>query len=86
MWRGYEACLALYHNVIIREWIRRGYKNNMALMDVPQNVTIPPWMALETFHSSHRAALLFKDGTHYGRFGWLEQPIIEYWWPTKNGF
>ena len=29
MWRGYELALQEYYNTILREWISRGYNNNM---------------------------------------------------------
>lgn len=34
--------------------------------------------------ASHRAALLFKNPAHYGQFGWIETPRIDYYWPTRH--
>jgi len=31
IWRGYELALQEYYNTIVREWVKRGYKNTMAL-------------------------------------------------------
>ena len=31
MWKGYEDTLKLYHDIMIAEWINRGYKNSMEL-------------------------------------------------------
>ena len=45
---------------------------------------IPPWIGRDEFHASHRAALLYKEPVHYGKFGWTEEPKECYWWPTKN--
>jgi hypothetical protein len=81
MWRGYEDALSLYHNRIIIEWIDRGYNNNMPYIDVGK-VVMPPWMGDENFHSSHRAALLFKQPDHYSQFNWNETPSMMYVWPT----
>jgi hypothetical protein len=83
MWRGYEDALKLYANVVIREWIGRGYNNNMSLYDVPSDIILPPWLGNEDFHSTHRARLLFKDQEHYGQFGWTETPCDQgYLWPA----
>lgn len=43
---------------------------------------LPPWLGNEELHSSHRAALLYKDENHYGRFAWAERPRIRYKWPA----
>lgn len=81
-WRGSEPSLALYHNVCLREWLRRGYahtENEIACGDSPAP---PPWLGREEIHASHRAALLAKDPTHYRQFGWLETPSVDYIWPV----
>ena len=31
MWKGYESALQLYFNLCVKEWIKRGYNNNMKL-------------------------------------------------------
>ena len=59
MWAGYEASLIEYGNVCIKEWIRRGYKNNMPLITV-QHSKMPWWIGNDDFHTSHKSALLFK--------------------------
>jgi len=45
----------------------------------------------ERLHSSHRAALLYKNPEWYGRFGWSEHPAVPdskgrlpYYWPTTK--
>jgi hypothetical protein len=37
MWRGYELALQEYYNTVVREWVKRGYKNTMELelVDIP---------------------------------------------------
>lgn len=87
MWRGYERSLALYHDCCIREWIRRGYTNNMPLlfsMDEADQLVEPWWLGYDKFHSSHRAALLHKDREWYGQFSWPEAPLLDYWWPSQH--
>jgi hypothetical protein len=82
MWRKYPEALTAYMNACIREWIRRGYKNNMSIMEISKPITFPHWYGDERLHSSHRASLLCKNPTHYGQFGWTEKPFIEYFWPV----
>jgi hypothetical protein len=85
MWEGYIAALVEYGNVIIREWVRRGYNNAMPILSV-QAFELPPWFGVEAFHASHRSNLLRKLPEHYSQFGWKEGPDLPYFWPTKQGF
>ena len=80
MWRGHERALKFYCNAMVREWVRRGYKNTMKLYPIKGEVTFPSWWGNEELHSSHRAALLEKDNEHYSRFNWKETPGINYVW------
>lgn len=82
MWRGHADALALYHNVVIEEWVRRGYRNNMPFLPVSARPSIPSWVGDAAFHASHRSNLLRKDPTFYGRHGWSEGPDLPYVWPT----
>jgi hypothetical protein len=84
MWIGYQGALIEYGNIIIKEWIRRGYVNNMPLMD-PGDIVMPPWFGDDRFHASHRSNLLRKLPEHYNQFGWKEGPDMPYFWPTKEG-
>jgi len=94
-WIGHEGFLIEYGLTMCKEWIRRGYKDTCtakigAFYDNPE-VTAktkhrPDWWGNEAFHSSHRAALLFKDEKWYSQFGWKEKPVYDYWWPTENGY
>jgi hypothetical protein len=85
MWKNYSNALSLYLNMCIKEWINRGYKNNMKLIEIEKDsVSLPPWMGDERLHSSHRASLLYKNPIYYGQFGWKEEPRINYFWPVKN--
>jgi hypothetical protein len=82
MWRGYEDALKRYLKCCIDEWVARGYKNNMGV-EAPTSAILPPWVGDERVHSSHRANLLRKDPTHYGSFGWKEDPTMPYYWPSN---
>lgn len=82
MWKGYENGLTLYMNYCIKEWIQRGYKNNMPIVEV-EKIVMPPWFGDEKFHSSHRSNLLEKDFEWYSKFGWTEEPGMPYVWPVR---
>ncbi len=84
MWRGYEDALALYANVCIGEWVRRGYKNNMPLMSHDQHPRMPRWLGDSSFHASHRGNLLRKDYAYYSQFGWAESTDLPYVWPESE--
>jgi hypothetical protein len=85
MWRGYEDALRLYHDVMIAEWINRGYNNTMPFLYDYENPTtgiLPPWVGDEAIHASHRSNLLRKEPEYYLQFGWTEGPELEYVWPV----
>lgn len=66
MWRGYEDALKLYFNVIVQEWIDRGYRNNLPLFEVDESkVKMPWWMSKDDFHFSHQASLCRKKPEYY---------------------
>ena len=94
MWAGHELSLLHYGSEMCLEWARRGYVDNMlprfreamSVLHLDGASDAPPqWIGNEAFHSSHRAALLFKNPNWYGQFNWLEQPKLDYVWPTSNG-
>lgn len=84
MWKGYENALLLYYNTIVKEWESRGYKNSMLLADL-ENISIvyPPWFGDERIHSSHKASLLYKLPDFYSKYGWTEEPQINYYYPVR---
>lgn len=83
MWRGYEDALRLYMNACIREWVRRGRRNEMPEAAAREPVAMPPWLGDERVHAAYRANLLRKDPQHYGRLGWSDDPALEYAWPVR---
>ncbi|RKY28522.1 MAG: hypothetical protein DRP83_00545 [Planctomycetota bacterium] len=82
MWTGYENALLLYYCTVVKEWIRRGFENNMPLYGVPF-LDMPPWHGYQPFHASHRSNLLRKDPIHYMIFGWEEPDDLPYYWPSS---
>lgn len=83
MWVGYEWALRCYHNQCIQEWLSRGYSNNMPLMEeIGGCPDMPPWFGDDSFHASHRSNLLRKDPVFYGKYGWSEDPLMPYVWPS----
>jgi hypothetical protein len=81
MWIGCEDALTVYMNACISEWVRRGFKNTMALQPYFP-VVLPPWFGREDVHAAYRSKLLEKLPEHYSRFGWLEEPGRAYVWPV----
>lgn len=82
MWREHPDALKLYHNIMIKEWMTRGYKNTMRFEFVfPYEVVMPSWIGNPDFHASHRSNLLRKDPKFYSQYGWQESPDLPYVWP-----
>ena len=85
MWLPYYPALLLYRNEMIKEWISRGFKNAMSILEISELIIIMPiWLGNPLLHSSHRSNLLRKDPTWYGQFGWIEKPDMQYWWPVST--
>tara|TARA_R110000782_G_scaffold72796_5_gene145610 strand:+ start:287 stop:757 length:471 start_codon:yes stop_codon:yes gene_type:complete len=80
MWTNYENALKLYTNVMIDEWINRGYNNTMKHEVIEGNIVYPSWLGNDLFHSSHRANLLRKDEGYYSKFYWNEDSSSPYAW------
>ncbi|KXA95115.1 hypothetical protein AKJ65_02540 [candidate division MSBL1 archaeon SCGC-AAA259E19] len=86
MWEGYERALKLYHDTVIKEWIKRGYENNMDLFNVKTSVDYPPWLGDERLHDSHKSNLLRKNPDYYSQFNWEVPDDLDYFWPTKEDY
>jgi len=80
MWKGYSFALKEYFNVILTEWINRGYKNNMQYYDLPTKFSYPLWLGNKDFHDSHKSNLLRKDFNFYSKYLWNVQNDLEYMW------
>jgi len=73
MWSGYEDALKLYHDIMIAEWISRGYKNTMELYSC---IDISTPITLNILHS-----LLTVDYQNSGYFEmpkWLDDNFCSY--------
>jgi len=83
MWKGYSQALNLYHNEVVREYVRRTGSSDYPTFQVGE-VTLPPWFGSPSIHASHRSNLLRKNPDWYGQFGWSESPNLEFVWPDTN--
>ena len=85
MWFNHIDALKLYVNVMITEWIFRGYKNTMLIYTLPNNIIMPKWLGNKKFHHSHQKSLLVKAPEHYkSLFKYKKLPTnYEYIWPVK---
>lgn len=84
MWAGHEHALCIYHDAMIREWTRRGYRNNMPMLADhldPARIDAPEWLGHERLHASHRWRLFEKDPDHYGALGFGDETPQPYFWP-----
>jgi hypothetical protein len=69
-------------NSMIREWVRRGYRNTMFLVKLTEPYRYPPWFGEPEFHAAHRSNLLRKDPEYYRKY-WPEEPAdMDYVWPV----
>ena len=82
-WRPYLNALKYYANCIIKEHIRRGYKNSIELYKLPKIVIKPWWSHWDRLHQSHRAMLFRKNPFYYeGKFDIQEEFLrYGYIWP-----
>lgn len=97
MWANFKPALALYSLYGLEELSRRGrhyphhveffknyipqYAAGIDLQEIYDTITLPSWLGDDRLHSSHRAALLYKDEVWYSRYNWQEKPAT----PFKNG-
>lgn len=82
MWDNHLDALCEYWQECIDEWVRRKYINGMFVPSFDKNAPKPSWFGDYRLHSSHRAALLYKDVGWYSQFNWEEIPELNYWWPV----
>lgn len=88
MWLNHEDWLKAYYNACLREWIARGYRNNMPMIPQLQisctQHNRPWWLGYQTFHDSHKSNLIRKNPEFYLRQqGWEDTPRdLPYLWPV----
>jgi len=69
MWSENKEFLNNYAHTICREWISRGYNDNMiSRFSFDNNAKPPSWWGREDIHKSHRSQLLAKNFTHYSQY------------------
>lgn len=83
MWWNFSSCLRLYYNFMIIEWVNRGFKNTMPILDIG-DVVYPDWFLnekeLQLVMISQRSNLIDKLPDHYSKFGWKSYNIKGYYW------
>lgn len=67
MWKGHIQALKLYHNIMIDEWVRRGYTNNMKKFNLIKPIVLPWFVHCKPILYSHQASLLRKNPTYYNK-------------------
>ncbi|MBD3169327.1 MAG: hypothetical protein GF307_07575 [candidate division Zixibacteria bacterium] len=80
MWKGHENELAHYMNVMIDEWKRRGYNNNMKKEKVKFPLKMPSWLGNRALHRSHKSNLLRKEPDWYSKYRWNVPDDLPYVW------
>ena len=75
LWQGYEKALIKYGIEICREWIRRGYIDNMLPRFLKlqeelgnMNMIYPPILFKKESTDSHKSNLLRKDKAYYSKY------------------
>ncbi len=85
MWRDHLWWLLEYGRLSCLEQLSRGFKDNLRpYFEFHQRGVVRGTRPVfpESYHSSVRANLLRKDPRYYRRYGWTEQPMEGYLWPS----
>lgn len=87
-WSLYPDALKYYANCVIREFMKRGGHNTMAVYDVPKVILMPWWATWTRLHQSHRAMLLRKNPFYYTPKFSVEPEYMQcgYIWPHALEF
>jgi hypothetical protein len=80
MWKENPNALKFYFNECVKEWISRGYINNMKIETIKGKIILPSWFGNKEFHASHRSNLLRKNKEFYSQFKWKEPIDLPYIW------
>ena len=93
MWEGHQDMLKKYVNVMIEEWISRGYNNTMQFYEYDASAPMPDWIGNDKIHKSHRINLLRKDVEFYSKqfpkeskLSTFEIESYPYYWPVGDKF
>jgi len=87
MWEGYLGALQNYTNIMITEWIIRGYNNSMSTYVLTEEPVKPWWLGNEDFHRAMRSRLIEKlPGFYLEQFGEVDKGFNDskYFWPVNE--
>ncbi len=86
MWFDNVKSLKTYYNIMVLEWIRRGFNNTMPIYKIVGKYKDPWFIGNKSFHLSHQASLIRKNKSHYAKY-FLHVPDdymhYTYIWPSK---
>lgn len=91
MWEHHPAALCDYAIECCREWVKRGFRDNLLLeLQVHRSSLdssgMPGWMGIPIIHQSHIDSLVIKDPIFYGlMFGATKFGTYGYVWPLWTG-
>lgn len=81
MWKDSVHLLRMYYNIMIQEWIDRGFNNTMQFAKVNHIKMIRPrWMYSDLIYETHKSNLLRKDYNYYSSY-FLTKSDLPYYWP-----
>jgi hypothetical protein len=95
MWQGYERALYSYQCAVVREWLKRGYrdtcldKTRLVLLEHRPDIfdvrpIKPAWFGDPAFHKAHKSNLVRKNPEYYRQFFPNVRDDLEYIWPTQK--
>ena len=87
MWIGHRHSLKRYHNIMQKEWAKRGYNSSFDYYEIEDEKLIWPWwVECKAVHASHKWSLMRKFPDHYKfKLSKYERAFKEhgYVWPSK---
>ncbi len=75
MWKPYISELKYYYDIMVLEWVKRGYVNHMPLYGIGK-IEMPWFMYCKPILDSHKATLLRKNHDHYKQFFSVSQKYL----------
>lgn len=81
-WTPYVESLKLYFNVMVKQWVLKGYNNNYSPYKINEkNLVVPPFLYNEKFIEYQRRNMIRKDQGYYSKhFGKELEPFSGYYW------
>lgn len=84
MWQDYEPALFEYGRVICREWIERGFNDNLYDKFPTAKIIVPSWLGDMRLHLSHQSNLIRKLPEHYRQHFPEVADNLPYFWVSKE--